>query len=147
MTGALRRPTPQLALILAGLCFSPPAAEARSVGTVPYAMADVWPSAVRFLRIDRNCAIREKDETAGYILFDYPEGQKLHKGSLELVRASDADGRDITRVVATLPDLPHYLEQLLLDKLAAKLREDHGSPAPPPPRKPEPAAPDAGAAR
>jgi hypothetical protein len=110
-------------------------------------MADVWPSAVRFLRIDRNCAIREKDETAGYILFDYPEGQKLHKGSLELVRASDADGRDITRVVATLPDLPHYLEQLLLDKLAAKLREDHGSPAPPPPRKPQPAEPDAGASR
>jgi hypothetical protein len=47
--------------------------------------------------------------------------------------------------VATLPDLPHYLEQLLLDKLAGKLREDHGSPAPPPPRKPEPAEPDAGA--
>jgi hypothetical protein len=100
---------------------------------------------VRFLRIDRNCAIREKDEAAGYILFDYPEGGKLHKGSLELVRTSDGDGRDITRVVATLPDLPHYLEQLLLDKLAAKLREDHGSPAPPPTRKPEPTAPDSGA--
>jgi hypothetical protein len=122
-----------IALVLAGLFFAPPAAEARSVGTVPYAMADVWPSAVRFLRIDRNCVIREKDETAGYILFDYPEGQRLHKGSLELVRASDGDGRD--------------LEQLLLDKLAAKLREDHGSPAPPPPRKPQPAEPDAGASR
>jgi hypothetical protein len=136
-----------LALVLAGLFFAPRAAEARGVGTVPYPITDVWPSAVRFLRIDRNCVIREKDETAGYILFDYPEGQKLHKGSLELIRASDGDGRDITRVVATLPDLPHYLEQLLLDKLAAKLREDHGSPAPPPTRKPEPAEPDAGASR
>ena len=49
--------------------------------------------------------------------------------------------------MATLPDLPHYLEQLLIDKLAAKLREDHGSPAPVPPRKPEPTEPDAGASR
>jgi hypothetical protein len=136
-----------LGLILAGLSFAPPAAQARSVGTVPYPVADVWPTAVRFLRIDRNCVIREKDETAGYILFDYPEGQKLHKGSLEFIRASDGDGRDITRVAASLPDLPHYLEQLLLDKLAAKLREDRGSPAPPPPRKPEPAEPDAGTSR
>jgi hypothetical protein len=48
--------------------------------------------------------------------------------------------------VATLSDSPRYLEQLLLDKLAAKLREDRGAPAPPPPRKPEPAEPDAGAA-
>ena len=113
-------------------------AEARSVGTVPYPIADVWPSAVRFLRIDRNCVIREKDEVAGYILFDYPEGQKLHKGSLELIRASESSGRDITRVVASLPDLPRHFEQLLVDKLAARLREDYGSPAPPPPRRPEP---------
>ena len=147
MRRGLPRRTPSLVLILAGLCIAPLAAEARSVSTVPYPMADVWPTAVRFLRIDRNCVIREKDETAGYILFDYPEGQKLHKGSLELIRTSDGDGRDITRVVATLPDLPHYLEQLLLDKLAAKLREDHGSPAPAPPRKPEPTEPDAGASR
>jgi hypothetical protein len=143
----LPRRTPPLLLILAGLCIAPLAAEARRVGTVPYPIADVWPTAVRFLRIDHNCAIREKDEAAGYILFDYPEGGKLHKGSLELIRASDGDGREITRVVATLPDLPHYLEQLLLDKLAAKLRDDHGSPAPPPTRKPEPAPPDGGASR
>ena len=117
------------------------------MGVVQYPISDVWPTAVRFVRIDRNCVIREKDEASGYILFDCPEAGKLHKGSIELIRASDGDGRDITRVVATLPDLPHYLEQLLIDKLAAKLREDHGSPAPAPPRKPEPTEPDAGASR
>ena len=147
MTPGMPCRSPQLALILAGLCCAPLAAEARSVGAVPYPIADVWPTAVRFVRIDRNCVIREKDEASGYILFDCPEAGKLHKGSIELIRASDGDGRDITRVVATLPDLPHYLEQLLIDKLAAKLREDHGSPAPAPPRKPEPAEPDAGASR
>jgi hypothetical protein len=132
------------AIILAGLCFGLSTAQARSVGTVPYPIADVWPSAVRFLRIDRNCVIREKDEAAGYVLFDYPDGQKLHKGSIEVIRASETDGREITRVVATLPDLPRHYEQLLIDKLAAKLREDYGSPAPPPPRKPA-RAPDGGA--
>jgi hypothetical protein len=132
-----------MTLLLAGLFLGLPTAEARSVGTVSYPIADVWPSAVRFLRIDRNCAIREKDEAAGYILFDYPEGQKLHKGSLELIRTSDSEGREITRVAASLPDLPRYLEQLLIDKFAAKLREDHGAPAPPPSRKPAP-QPDGG---
>jgi hypothetical protein len=144
VTRALSGRTALLAFILAGLLFGLPAAEARSVGTVPYPIADVWPSAVRFLRIDRNCVIREKDEAAGYILFDYPEGQKLHKGSLEFIRTNDSEDRDITRVVASLPDLPHYLEQLLIDKLAARLREDRGSPAPPPSRKP---APDGGESR
>ena len=114
------------------------------MGTVSYPFADVWPSAVRFLRIDRNCVIREKDEAAGYILFDYPDGQKLHKGSLELIRTSDSDDREITRVVASLPDLPRYNEQILIDKLATRLREDHGSPALAPPRKP---APDGGESR
>jgi hypothetical protein len=134
------------ALIVAGLFFGLPTAEARSVGTVPYPVADVWPSAVRFLRIDRNCVIREKDDAAGYILFDYPEGQKVHKGSLELIRTSESDGREITRVVASLPDLPRHYEQLFLDKFAARLREDYGSPAPRPPRKPAP-EPDGGASR
>ena len=144
MTRTAPRRAALLAPMLVGLCLGLPTAQARGVGTVPYPITDVWPSAVRFLRIDRNCVIREKDEASGYILFDYPEGQKLHKGSLELIRTSDGDGRDITRVVASLPDLPHYIEQLLIDKLSVKLREDHGAPAPPPPRKPEP---DAGESR
>jgi hypothetical protein len=129
-----------VALTLVGLGAGLPTADARGVGTVPYPVADVWPSAIRFLRIDRNCVIREKDEAAGYILFDYPDGQKLRKGSLELIRTSDNDGREITRVIALVPDLPHYIEQLLIDKLAVKLRDDRGSPPPPPPRKPEPDA-------
>lgn len=120
-------------------------AQARSLGTVPYPIADVWPSTVRFLRIDRNCVIREKDDAAGYILFDYPEGPKLHKGSIELIKTNDNEGREVTKVILSLPDLPRHYERLLIDKLGDKLREDRGSPAPPPPRKPAPPEPDAGA--
>lgn len=122
-----------------------PGAQARSIGTVPYPIADVWPSTVRFLRIDRNCDIREKDDAAGYILFDYPEGSKLHKGSVELIRTNDNEGREVTKVIISVPDLPRHYERLLIDKLGDKLREDRGTPAPPPPRKPAPPEPDAGA--
>ena len=88
MTPAVPRRAVWIALLFVGLLLPPPPAEARSVGTVPYPIADVWPSAVRFLRIDRNCVIREKDEAAGYILFDYPEGQKLHNSPLQWVSRS-----------------------------------------------------------
>ena len=80
--------------------------------------------------------MREKDAESGYVLFELPEGHKTYKGSLELVRATDSEGRESTRVVATLPDLPRHYETTLLDKLAAKVREEYGSPAPPPPRPP-----------
>jgi len=133
-----------LFLFVASFFASLPAAHARSTGTLLYPIADVWPSTVRFLRIDRNCVIREKDEAAGYILFDYPEGQKLHKGSIELIRTHDNEGREITRVIISLPDLPRHYERLLIDKLGDKMREDRGAPAPPPPARRPPREPDAG---
>jgi hypothetical protein len=143
-----------LLLLLAGgglaLLAPAPAAEARSSSLLPYPAADVWPTAVRFLRIDRGATVREKDADSGYVLFDLPEGGKTWKGSLELVRTSDGDGREATRVMVSLPDLPRLYEGVLLDKRAAKVREEHGSPAPPPPKKPPPEPPrrpDGGAGR
>ena len=47
-------------------------AGARNASLVPYPTADVWPAAVRFLRVDRDYQLKEKDEAAGYILFDIP---------------------------------------------------------------------------
>jgi hypothetical protein len=119
---------------------------ARSTGMLPYPVADVWSSAVRFIRVDRGYVIREKDQGSGYILFDLAEGGKTYKGSLELIRATDDAGRDATRAAVSLPDLPRHFEGMLLDKLAGKVREERGSPAPPPP-KPAPEKkppPDAG---
>jgi hypothetical protein len=111
------------------------AALARSSSVLSYPIQDVWPTAVRFLRIDRGAAIREKDAESGYVLFDLPEGGKTFKGSLELIRTTDGEGREATRVVVTVPDLPRHYEGVLLDKLASKARDEYGSPAPPPPRR------------
>jgi hypothetical protein len=125
-----------VALTLA-ILLAPQATWARTLEVVSYPLADVWPGAVRFLRVDRNFPIREKDDDAGYILFDYLDGPRTCKGSLELIRITDKEGRDATRLAVAIPDLPRRYEQMLLDRLVAKLRDDRGPPAPPP-RKPEP---------
>ena len=131
-----------LAAVVAACLALPSISWARTLETVPYPITSVWPAAVRFLRVDRGFPIREKDESAGYILFEYGDGPKPCKGSLELIRTDDSEGRDATRLAVSIPELPKRYEQMLLDKLAAKLRDDHGPPSPPP-RKPEPPKPDA----
>jgi hypothetical protein len=135
-----------LTALAASAWLTPTVTWARTMEIASYPIVDVWPAAVRFLRVDRGFPIREKDESAGYILFDYTDGPKPCKGSLELIRATDREGRDATRMAISIPDLPRRYEQILLDKLAAKLREDHGPPVPPPHKsEPLPAPrPDAG---
>jgi hypothetical protein len=139
-------------LFLVAPLAAPPSAEARSQTLLPYPIGEVWPTAVRYLRIDRSATLREKDADSGYILFDLPDGQKTYKGSLELVRTSDSEDREATRLVLNLPDLPRHYETTLLDKLTAKVKDEYGSPASGPPRRPAPepgkrpnSAPDAGA--
>ena len=67
---------------VAGLGAGTAAAQARSTSVLPYPQAEVWPTAIRFLRIDRGASLREKDAESGYVLFDLPEGGKAYKGSL-----------------------------------------------------------------
>jgi hypothetical protein len=120
---------------------------ARSTAVLSYPLGDVWSTAVRFVRVDRGYPVREKDEESGYILFDMVDGSKTYKASLELIRATDDQGRDATRAAFSIPDLPRHYETMLLDKLSAKVKEERGSPAPPPPKRPpgeKPPAPDGG---
>jgi hypothetical protein len=120
-------------------------APARTDLVLPYSVGEVWPSAVRFLRIDRGYVVKEKDEPSGYVLFELEEGKRTYRGAIELVRRRDDDGREATRIGISLPDLPRHFEQALLDKLAQKVRDDHG---PPLPRRPAPkGSPDGGAPR
>jgi len=127
------------ALALAA-ALAPARAAARATAVVSHPAADVWATAVRFLRVDRGFPIREKDEAAGYVLFDYAEGGKAYRGALELIPAVDGDGRNVTQLVFSLTDLPRHFETALLDRLTAKVREERGTP--PPPRRRPPAAAD-----
>lgn len=121
------------------LLAAPVTAPARSAITVSYPVGEVWATAVRFLRVDRGYPIREKDEGAGYVLFDHSDSGKSHRGALELIPVVDGEGRPSTQLAFSIPDLPRHYETALLDRLAAKLREERGSPPPPPPRRRPPA--------
>ncbi|HVR62649.1 MAG TPA: hypothetical protein VMU50_12170 [Polyangia bacterium] len=127
-------------VLAAALVGASPGAQARATSIVPYPAADVWPTAIRFLRVDRDYAIKEKDETAGYVIFDVVENKKTYRGTLELVAATDREGRAGTQLVVTLGELPRHYETALLDKLSVKLRDERGPPPPTSlPKRPAPA--------
>ena len=127
-----------LLLSLAGVNAGAHAAWARSERQLAYEADRVWSTAVRFIRVDANCAILEKDAKEGYIIFEYMDGKSAHRGALELVSVR-RDNRTQVRFVMTIADQPSYIETMLLDRLERKLREEVGSPTPSP--SPEPNRP------
>ena len=123
-----------LALVLA----LPSLGNARRADVHSYRMDQVWSTVVRLLRVDYGYAVRDRDQSIGYILFDYPHHQRTVPGSFELVEVQQ-DGYSQVRVTISIPAMPAYVERMHLDRLTRKLREDHGAPMPPPPRaRPEP---------
>jgi hypothetical protein len=129
------------ALLLALALVSEPAA-AKSGYESNYGYDRTWNAGIRLVRVDLGLKIAEKDEGAGYLLFDYtsPEGgKKPVPGSMEFVRSRDTGA---VRVIVQIPQMPGYHEQVLVDQLARKLRTEYGDP----PKRPTPSPPrDAGA--
>lgn len=106
-----------------------------------YAVAKVYPAAVRFLRVDEGVTITEKDADAGYIMFELEQDGKTFPGALELV-VTESDGRTAVKLMLRIEDRPSYVETAMLDRLERKLRAELGS-EPPPVPKPPPAPPEA----
>lgn len=108
----------------------------------PYGYERTWNAALRLVRVDLGFKITEKDEGSGYLLFEYqsPEQGKPTPGSFELVRGRDPDA--LVTVVAQLPQMPQYHEQVLIDQLARKMRAEYGEP--PQRKRPPPSPVDAG---
>jgi hypothetical protein len=126
--------------LIAGLIASTTSASAKSAREVSYGYDQVWPALVRFLRVDENLKLTEKDPAAGYILFELADGKRTFAGAAELARTSDATGRAATRIVVRIADRPAYMESGILDRFADKLREELGAPPPAPPAS-QPAPP------
>ena len=117
-------------------------ASAKSAYESAYGFDRTWNAGMRLVRVDLGMKISEKDEGAGYLLFDYisPEsGKKPVPGSMEFIRSRDTGA---VRVVVQIPQMPGYHEQVLVDSLARKLRNEYGDP---PKKPPVPSGPkDAG---
>jgi len=117
-------------------------ASAKSAYDSAYGFERTWNAGLRLVRVDLALKVTEKDDANGYLLFDYksPEsGQKPVPGSMEFIKGKDG----VVRVVVQIPQMPGYHEQVMVDSLSRKLRNEYGDP----PKKPTPPAPpkDAGA--
>ena len=113
---------------------------ARKQGELRYPFDQVWNAALRLVRVDMRMPVTDRDPEAGYLLFEYLDHGKRFAGSLELVRGERGQ-RPITKIVVQVQGMPSYVEQMLLDKLERKLRDEFGEPlepvkpAPKPPEK------------
>ena len=118
-------------------------ASAKSAYDSAYGFDRTWNAGLRLVRVDLGLTVTEKDDTNGYLLFDYrsPEsGQKPVPGSMEFIKGKDGS----VRVVVQIAQMPGYHEQVLVDQLQRKLRTEYGDPPKkaPPPATPKDAGPD-----
>jgi hypothetical protein len=122
-----------IALFAAPLAIGSGEADAKGAYESSYGFDRTWNAGFRLVRVDLNMKVTEKDEALGYLLFDYksPESSKPVPGSMEFIRAKDTGA---VRVVVQIPQMPSYHEQVLVDALAKKLRNEYGDP----PKKPTP---------
>jgi hypothetical protein len=122
---------------------------------LPYPAEQVWPTAIRYLRVDRGFAVIDRDRDAGFILFEFALGSDADgprgRGSLELVVTADPSGRPSVKLQISTDAGPLHLPHAIADGLAAKLKAERGQPAPPPtspspaptpPPSPPPEVPD-----
>lgn len=132
--------------LAAALAFAPShEAQAKSAYESSYGFERTWNAGLRLVRVDMSMKVTEKDETNGYLLFDYksPESQgKPVPGSMEFIRSKD---NGAVRVVVQIPQMPGYHEQVLVDSLSRKLRNEYGDPPKRPAPTPAPKDKDAGA--
>lgn len=129
-----------LVLATAALAAHPSPAAARSQTSVGYTAAAVFATTVRFVRVELDAKLLDKDADTGYVLFEYVDDGKPYRAAFEIV----ATERGGVTIVLDIADRPDYLETMLLDRLRKKLRADLGDEpraAPPPPRPTPPPAP------
>lgn len=109
---------------------------------LPYPTEQVWPTAIRYLRVDRGFAVVDRDRDAGFILFEFPVGSDPDgakgRGSLELWATVDPSGRPAVKLQIGTDAGPTYLPNAIADGLAAKLKAELGQPAAPPSPQPDP---------
>ncbi|MCX4242344.1 hypothetical protein [Paraliomyxa miuraensis] len=107
---------------------------------LPYPSEQVWPAAVRYLRVDRGFTVVDRDQDAGFILFEFllgrePDGPR-GRGSMEMIATVDPSGRAAVKLLVGTDAGPEYLPHAIAEGLAAKLKAERGQPAPPPSPKP-----------
>ena len=112
--------------LLAAL-LTPAMGQAKKSDDFRHRYEQVWRAAVRLIRVDQGYPIRDRDESVGYLLFDYKDDGRTYPGSVELMQIKDQEGNAV-RVAIQIPAMPGYIERMLLDKLEKKLFDEYGEP-------------------
>jgi hypothetical protein len=102
--------------------------EAKASYESPYTLAQTYNASLRLVRVDLGLAVTEKDPTVAYVLFDYKStesGARVVPGSIQMLDTGRA-----VKVVVQLGQMPRYHEQVVVDALAKKLRDEYGDPTP-----------------
>jgi hypothetical protein len=115
-------------------------AAARTQTTVGYPADRVFTAAVRFVRLDLDFKIVDKDADAGFVVFEYKDDGKIYRGTFELIKV-DKGSQALTLVAVDIADRPDYLEGVLIERFRRKLQVDLGDEPPAPPPAPPPTAP------
>jgi len=102
--------------------------EAKASYESPYTLAQTYNASLRLVRVDLGLAVTEKDPSVAYVLFEYKStesGARVVPGSIQMLDTGRA-----VKVVVQLGQMPRYHEQVVIDALAKKLRDEYGDPAP-----------------
>ena len=124
-------------VVIAFALLLPSSGQAKKTDDFRHTYDQVWRAAVRLIRVDQGFPIRDRDESIGYLLFDYKDDGRTYPGSVELMRVKDQGGGTV-RVAIQIPAMPSYIERMLLDKLEKKLLDEYGEPERPKKPAPEP---------
>jgi len=108
---------------------------ARTEETTGYTKTQAYNGALRFLRVEQEFEVIEKDADLGYVLFQYPTGIEDDKttASLEIIERDDE-----VLVVIQISKLPAHHESRLVGALLKKLEADYGTPPKRAPKTKEP---------
>ena len=100
-------------------------AEAKTDRDLTYRSSQIWRSAVRFLRVDQNFKVLEKDKDAGYLLFEYANAGKMYSASMEMIPLVKNE-KHYVRASIKIEAMPSYVEVVLIDSFVRKLKEEYG---------------------
>ena len=98
-------------------------AHARATNEESYSLAEVYSTALRFVRIDRGCKVVDKDADAAFVAFECADDGKAKRGSIELIKTATG-----VRTQVTLSDETHGMELRWLELFERKLRDERGAP-------------------
>lgn len=105
----------------------PCVSSAKSVRETTYRYDQIWSTVVRFLRVDSGFSVMEQDKGTGYVLFEYVDAGRSLNGSMELI-PQVRNGAEAVVMGIRIQGMPTYVENVLMDKLVRKLRDEYGEP-------------------